>query len=211
MPCTARVRARAPRRIGSCAAALLVASFSTSARALPGTSPIRPPPVADVRAFGAVGDGVTDDTAAFQAAGGDAEAPARAPHERALKITLVVRVHDSVRGDGSMPKIRMHGTNGQESKSMLSVIDYAGPGLTISGLRLDGGWNEVTANGEWAHNIVVKGSRNVTIENNVREGAGRQHPARRGAQPEPQPERHDPQEPAADRVPLRRRPDWPTG
>ena len=90
--------------------------------------------------------------------------PATSAH---YKITAPVRVYNSVRGDGSMPVIRNVRTNGQESKAMLSVDSYTGPGMTISGLHLDGGWNESDRYGEFAHNIMVKGTRNLTIQNNI--------------------------------------------
>lgn len=130
-----------------------------------------PPDVANPRAFGAAGDGVTDDTAAFRAAAATGKVmvvPQPAAH---YKITGTIQLKNSMRGDGSMPEIRMHGTTGQEQTAMLAIHDYAGPGLTVSGLRLNGGWDQRSANGEYAHNVMVKGSTNVTIEDNVLEAA----------------------------------------
>jgi hypothetical protein len=124
---------------------------------------------ADVQAFGARGDGVTDDTAAFRAAaatGKNLRIPRPPAH---YKLTGKVRVYGSVVGDGSMPEIRMYGANGKELYSMIEVIDYTGAGLVISGLHLNGQWDGVSTSGEWSHNILVKGSKNVTIENNVLE------------------------------------------
>lgn len=133
--------------------------------------PAPAPDVANVQAFGATGDGVTDDTEAFRAAAATGK-PIVVPRPAAhYKLTGTVRIGSSIRGDGSYPLVRMHGTNGQESKAMLAIIDYAGPGLTVSGLHLDGGWDLASANGEWAHNVMVKGSENVTIEDNVLERA----------------------------------------
>jgi polygalacturonase len=138
----------------------------------PGTTPPPPPAdVADVRAFGATGDGVTDDTAAFQAAAATGKVvfvPQTSAH---YKITATIHVSNSIRGDGSLPEIQFHGTTGQESSTMIAVVNYDGPGLTVSGLHLDGGWDQSSANGEWAHNVMLKGSRNVTIEDNVLERA----------------------------------------
>jgi hypothetical protein len=125
----------------------------------------------DVTTFGARarGDGVTDDTAAFRAAaatGKNLRIPRPAAH---YKLTGRVRVYGSVVGDGSMPEIRMYGATGRESHAMFEVSDYSGPGLVISGLRLNGQYDGVGTAGEWSHNIMVKGSKNVTIENNILE------------------------------------------
>lgn len=123
----------------------------------------------DVLAYGARGDGVTDDTAAFRAAAATGK-KLRIPRPSAFyRISGTVRLQASMQGDGSMPEIRMIGANGQESYSMFSVLDYTGPGLTISGVRLNGGWDGAAANGEWSHNILVKGSSNLTIEGNILE------------------------------------------
>ena len=152
-----------------------VVATSTSDGSLSGSATITvsaaAPDVANVRDFGAAGDGVTDDTAAFRRAAATGKVivvPRPADH---YKITSTIGITNSIRGDGSLPEIRMHGTTGQESSSMLAIIDYAGPGLTVSGLHLDGGWDQSSASGEWAHNVMVKGSRNVTIEDNVLERA----------------------------------------
>jgi hypothetical protein len=138
------------------------------------TVTVTPPPVdpsiVDVTTFGAKGDGVADDTSAFiqaalAASGKTLRVPKPAAH---YKLTSKVRVYGSVVGVG-MPEIRMYGASGQDRHSMLEVIDYTGPGLVISGLRLNGGWDGVSANGEWSHNILTKGSKNITIENNILE------------------------------------------
>lgn len=121
----------------------------------------------DVTSYGARGDGVTDDTAAFRAAA-ETGKNVRVPRPPAFyRISGTVRLHGSLQGDGTMPEIRMFGADGTEAMSMLSVLDYEGPGLTISGVQLDGQWDGVGTAGEWSHNILVKGSSNVTIEDNV--------------------------------------------
>jgi hypothetical protein len=132
-------------------------------------APASDPTVASVSAFGAVGDGVTDDTAAFRAAAATGKVLLVTKPSAHYKITGTISVTNSVKGDGSLPEIRMYGTTGKESTAMLSVLNYNGTGLTISGLHLNGGWNQAPASNEWSHNIMVKGSRNITIEDNVLE------------------------------------------
>jgi len=123
---------------------------------------------ADVTAFGAVGDGVTDDTAAFARAAATGKG-LRVPRSSAhYKVTSKIRVHGSVHGVG-MPEIRMYGADGKESHSIFELRDYDGAGAVFSGLHLNGGWDGAGAAGEWSHLILIKGSRNVTIEHNLLE------------------------------------------
>jgi hypothetical protein len=127
----------------------------------------------DVRAFGAVGDGVADDTAAFRAAAATGK-DLFVPRPRvAYRLTRFVPLRSSIRGDGSLPTLRMDGADGDpdqgHTRNLLVIDGYTGPGLTVSGLRLDGGWDGVGQAGEWSHAIRVTSSRNVTIEDNVLE------------------------------------------
>lgn len=123
----------------------------------------------DVKSHGAKGDGVTDDTAAFRAAAATRK-NVRVPATSAFyRVSGNVRLYGSLQGDGSMPVIRMFGMNGTEAMSMFSVLDYDGPGLTISGVHLDGQWDGRGTAGEWSHNILVKGSSNITIEDTILE------------------------------------------
>ncbi|HYD40965.1 MAG TPA: right-handed parallel beta-helix repeat-containing protein [Anaeromyxobacter sp.] len=123
----------------------------------------------DVKAFGAKGDGVTDDTAAFRAAAATRKVVRVTRTPAFYRISGTVRLYASLEGDGSMPRIRMAGANGTEAYSMFAILDYTGPGLTISGVHLHGGWDGSGTAGEWSHNILVKGSRNVTVEKNILE------------------------------------------
>ena len=121
----------------------------------------------DVTGFGALGDGVADDTAAFQRAA-DTGQPIRVPKPRAhYKLTRKVRLQASISGDGSLPEIRMHGADGKEEHTLFEIVGYSGPGLVLSGLKLDGGWDGVARPGEWSHLVLIKGSRRVTVEDNV--------------------------------------------
>ena len=126
----------------------------------------------DPRTFGAKGDGVTDDTAAFRAAaatGNDLLISATSAH---YKLTGRIDVKGSVRGDGSMPEIRMYGANGDRNHAhtIFALDNYNGPGAVFSGLHLNGQWNGGTS-GEWDHGIQIRASKNVTVENNVIENA----------------------------------------
>lgn len=122
----------------------------------------------DVTDFGAVGDGRADDTAAFARAAATGR-PLRVPRPRAhYRLSGKVSLKASVVGVGR-PELRMYGARGQETHAMFEVRDYRGPGLVIRGLHLDGQWDGAGTSGEWSHLVVVKGSRNVTIEDNVLE------------------------------------------
>jgi polygalacturonase len=117
----------------------------------------------DPKTYGAVGDGVADDTAAFQAAA-NTRKPLRitAPRVR-YRITNGIRVYNSVQGDGSMPQIRLDNPSGDWGDSILQVVNYTGAGLTISGLHLNGGWTGVESS-EHSSGVHIGGSHNVTVE-----------------------------------------------
>lgn len=146
---------------------VLVASAADPARASTATVNVKasPAPTASVNPvdYGAVGDGVADDTAAFQAAA-DTRKPLRvvAPKVR-YRLTTGVKIYNSVEGDGSMPTLRLENPSGDWGDSMLQVVNYTGAGLTISGLHLDGGWTG-SSSGEHSSGVHVAGSQNVTIE-----------------------------------------------
>jgi len=128
----------------------------------------------NVRSFGAVGDGVTDDTAAFRNAAATGKQLFVPAPPVAYNLTGVVHLQSSIYGDGSMPLIRMIGSDGDPdqgvTKNILLVSNYQGPGLVVNGLHLDGGWTGGT-NGEWSHGVNVTQSSNVTIQNNLIENA----------------------------------------
>ncbi len=128
----------------------------------------------NVRSFGAVGDGATDDTAAFRNAAATGKRLFVPAAPVAYVLTGVVRLQSSVYGDGSMPEIRMAGADGDPSqgtaKNIFFISGYQGSGLVVNGLHLNGQWNG-GSNGEWSHCVNVGNSSNVTIQNNVIEGA----------------------------------------
>lgn len=134
-----------------------------------------PAPVAtglvDVTRFGAKGDGVADDTAAFRAAaatGKGLRIPRPPDH---YKLTGRVDVRGSVVGDGSMPEIRMYGATGSRdhAQTMFALDGYDGPGVVFRGLHLNGQWDGAGTDGEWSHLIQLQASRNVTVEDNLLE------------------------------------------
>jgi len=133
----------------------------------PSAPPVDPNSV-DVTAFGAAGDGVTDDTAAFTraaATGKNLRVPKPSAH---YKVSSKIRVYGSVQGVG-MPEIRMYGADGLEGHAMFELSGYSGTGAVFSGLHLNGGWDGAGTAGEWSHLILIKGSQNVTVENNLLE------------------------------------------
>jgi hypothetical protein len=162
-------------------AAALVALVSGAARPRDPTPPTQrawapprgDPGWVDVRTFGAVGDGVADDTRAFRAAAATGKGVFVPRPRVAYRLTGFVRLRASIRGDGSLPTLRMDGADGDPdqgfARNLLVVDGYEGPGLVIRGLRLDGGWDGVGRNGEWSHCVRVTSSRNVVIEENVLE------------------------------------------
>jgi hypothetical protein len=124
----------------------------------------------DVMRFGAKGDGVTDDTAAFRAAAATGKG-LRIPKPRAhYRLTGRVDVHGSVVGEG-MPEIRMYGATGSRdhAQTVFALDGYDGPGVVFRGLHLNGQWDGVGTDGEWSHLIQIRASRNVTVEDNVLE------------------------------------------
>ncbi len=159
----------------SVAAAVVVAALAAAAPPGNGTTPWAPAPGdpdwVDVRAFGARGDGVADDTAAFRAAAATGRNVFVPRPPAAYVLTGFVALRASIRGDGSLPTLRMRGADGDpdqgHARNLLVVDGYTGPGLTVSGLRLDGGWDGTSKRGEWSHGIRVASSRNVTIRGNV--------------------------------------------
>lgn len=161
------------RDLSLLAAAALPLVLGTSA---PAPSAPRPSPDAgalvDVTRFGAKGDGIADDTAAFRAAaatGKGLRIPRPPDH---YKLTGRVDVRGSVVGDGSMPEIRMYGATGSRdhAQTMFALDGYDGPGVVFRGLHLNGQWDG-GGNGEWEHGIQIQDSSNITIENNVIENA----------------------------------------
>jgi hypothetical protein len=128
----------------------------------------------NVKSFGAVGDSVADDTAAFRNAAATGKKLFIPGPAVAYKLTAYVPIQNSVYGDGSMPLIRMYGADGDPDQgpthSIFYVNGYQGPGLVINGVHLDGQWNGGT-NGEYSMGVNIVYSSNVTVQNSNIEGA----------------------------------------
>ena len=137
-----------------------------------GTTPWAPSPSdpswVNVRAYGAVGDGVADDTAAFRSAAATGKNLFVPAPPVAYRLTGVVQIQSSVYGDGSMPEIRMDGSDGDPDQgtthNIFLVQGYQGPGLVLNGLHLNGQWDGSGTNGEWAHGVNINASSNVTVQ-----------------------------------------------
>ncbi|BDG02302.1 glycoside hydrolase family 55 protein [Anaeromyxobacter oryzae] len=128
--------------------------------------PVDDAPAVSVVAFGARGDGVADDTAAFQRAAATGQ-PLVVPRPPAFyRVTARIDLASSVRGEG-MPEIRMDGSDGSDAKTLLRVAGYLGSGIVISGLHLNGGWDGAASAQEHAHGIAIVGSRNVFVQDDV--------------------------------------------
>jgi hypothetical protein len=129
-----------------------------------------PEATVDVTAYGAVGDGVADDTAAFRAAAATGVA-LRVPRPPAhYKITGPISLSASMYG-ADMPEIRLYGTGGWRGQHMFDVTENAGAPITIRGLRLNGQYVNGDGSGEWGHDILLRGATNVLIEGNELVGA----------------------------------------
>lgn len=134
---------------------------------------------------GAAGDGVTDDTPAFRRSARDAAASGKPlvvpPARRCYVLTGTVVLTGSIVGRGH-PCIRMVGSEGRSGHTIFKVSRYAGPGLWITGLRLDGGFDptavdypmsnghpprSVSSPPEYSMGIALYGARNVTISDNL--------------------------------------------
>lgn len=115
--------------------------------------------------YGAIGDGITDDTGAFQDAAATGK-PIIVPKAPAFyKLSGSVTLTASMIGIG-MPEIRMSGADGSDLKRMLLIHNYQGGGLHVTGLHLDGGYSTGTAN-EQSHLVRIANSVNVFVHNNV--------------------------------------------
>lgn len=135
--------------------------------------------VADVTSFGALGDGDSDDTAAFRLAAQTGKllyvpAPPGGQHYK-LSGRIDLSGPGVVGAPGAeKPTIKMYGATGYGGVPAPHVIfeldHYDAPTPAIfTGLHLDGGWDGIANVGEWAHLIQSRDSKRVIIENNLLE------------------------------------------
>jgi parallel beta-helix repeat protein len=132
------------------------------------------PSAADGLAASCPGDCTTDATDCLQAAADAARDAGKplvipAPTGACYRITHWVQVYGSVVGV-DYPLIKVDGATGDSDQSALRVHGYAGAGMWITGLRIDGGWDPTGATdpggGEWSSGIDLADSANVTIRDN---------------------------------------------
>jgi hypothetical protein len=115
--------------------------------------------------YGAKGDGVTDDTAAFAAAASEGK-PILVPKTAAWYVLqTMINLTNSIIGIG-MPDIRMQQPDGSDNKRMFSIVGYRGGGLHIAGVRLDGQYTGGEL-GEQSHLLRIIDSRHVHVHHNV--------------------------------------------
>ncbi len=116
----------------------------------------------DVRAFGAKGDGIADDTQALTRAHA-MDKPVYYPRPAAFyRLSAPLRVTNSVHGDGA--RIRL-AQNGMATTDILIVLANPRP-LSISGLVLDGGYQPGRP-AEESKGIALSGARDVTVAGNT--------------------------------------------
>jgi polygalacturonase len=145
---------------------LITGGFSIPALAYVAPTRSRGTAVRSVRDYGARGDGVHDDTAAFQAAinslpstGGTVTVPAGKYLIDAVKsVRLRSRMHLKISSDAQL----IAKTNSAQRYNVLYV--YKVSDVEISGGRIIGDRERHTGTlGEWGHGIFVRGSTRVTI------------------------------------------------
>lgn len=123
--------------------------------------------VVNVQDYGAVGDGVADDTQAFQDAAATGKTVLVPKTGGFYKLSAPVSLSASLIGI-DMPEIRMDGADGTANKRMFLVMFYQGGGLHIAGLRMNGQYAGGTL-GEQSHCIRIIHSSNVYVHHNVLE------------------------------------------
>ncbi|HWF64120.1 MAG TPA: glycosyl hydrolase family 28-related protein [Rhizomicrobium sp.] len=117
-----------------------------------------------VRAFGAKGDGVTDDTEALIRAHSSGKPVFYPRTDGFYRISHVLPATTSARSNGA--EIRIVG-DGTHPKTIFRVTDNAAP-IEISGLVLDGGYKSGgSVNAQWSHGIDLSGARNVAVSGNI--------------------------------------------
>lgn len=132
------------------------------------------PDAADGVTASCPGDCSTDATSCLQDAADDAFGQDKplvlpAPSGECYLITQTVRVQTSVIGV-DYPLIKVSGATGDSDQTALEIHGYDGPGIWITGLRIDGAWDPTgmtpPGGGEWSSGIELVGSSNITIQDN---------------------------------------------
>jgi hypothetical protein len=138
-----------------------------------GTTPWAPSPSdptwVNVVNYGAKGDGLTDDTAAFQKAAATGKQVFVPKPSSFYLLSGPISMQNTIAGDGNMPQIKMGGANGDSGHQILRYVNQSFASMAyVQGLSLDGRWNGTTTpGGEYAHCIVIAGTTNVTVRYNA--------------------------------------------
>ncbi len=121
----------------------------------------------NVKDFGAKGDGVTDDSEAFEQALAIG-VPLFVPFGEYI-ITKTLFPKNSIIGVG-LPRIFRINNDGTFNGRLFWLKSYQGNNIQISGLHLKSDWNGTNTEREHGHAITLGGCQNVTIENCVIDG-----------------------------------------
>ena len=116
----------------------------------------------DVRRFGAVGDGVADDTEALIRAHADGRPVFYPRPPRFYRTTRVVPLSSSAFGEMSEIRIAQDGTT---SRCVFRITENQRP-VAIEGFVLDGGYSGGSQS-EFSAGVVMLGARDVSVAGNV--------------------------------------------